>query len=84
MEKILKLEHKNLALFEAGFLYCKRHNLDYETFDIMYMLDEFDSSENSEFDKICKDLRSYRKNKSYSLVEITEDEYDECVNKFNE
>jgi hypothetical protein len=45
---------------------------------------EFDSKEGSEFDNICKDLRYYRYFDSYTLVEITEDEYEMCIDKFGE
>lgn len=55
MRKI-KTSHKNLMIIEASYVYCKRHNLDYETFiDDVFMTEQFDSSEESEFDNICKD-----------------------------
>jgi hypothetical protein len=81
----LKRSHKNLMVIEAGCVYCKRHGLDYETFfDDVFMSYEFDSREGSEFDNICKDLRFYRYLDSYTLVEITEDEYEMCIDKFGE
>lgn len=56
MRKI-KYNHKRLMIFEAGYLYCLRHNLNYSTFiDDIFLIDTFDSSEGSEFDKICKDF----------------------------
>jgi hypothetical protein len=41
-------------IIEASYIYCKRHNLDYETFiDNVFMTERFqDSSEGSEFDNI--------------------------------
>jgi hypothetical protein len=54
----LKRSHKNLMIIEASYIYCKRHNLDYETFiDDVFMTEEFNTSEGSEFDNICKDVR---------------------------
>ena len=87
----LKRSHKNLMVLEAGYIYCKRHGLNYETFiDDVFMdpmawnTDRFDSSEGSEFDKICKDLRCYRYFDSHRLIEITDDEYEMCVDEFGE
>ena len=77
----LKQSHKNLMILEAGYLYCKRHNLNYEKFDDLVIAEYFQSNE---FDNICKDLRCYRRFKSYVLTEITEDEYEMCVDKFGE
>jgi hypothetical protein len=72
-------------VIESGYVYCKRHGLDYQTFfDDVFMSYEFDSREGSEFDNICKDLRYYIYLDSYTLVEITEDEYEMCVDKFGE
>ena len=46
----LKRSHKNLFILEAGYIYCKRHNLNYETFiDDVFMTEEFHSDEESEF-----------------------------------
>jgi len=82
--KILKRSHKNLMIIEASYIYCKRHNLFYDTFiDKVFMAENFDSSEGGEFDNICKDLRCY-KNSSYKLIEITDEEYEMCVDKFGE
>lgn len=84
--KILKRSHKNLMIFEAGFIYCKRRNINYDEDEFIYgilMSDSFDCEENSEFDNICKDLRCFRYFETYKLIEITEQEYDECVDKFN-
>jgi hypothetical protein len=81
----LKRSHKNLMVIEAGCVYCKRHRLDYETFfDDVFMSCEFNSREGSEFDNICKDLRFHRYLDSYKLVEITEYEYEMCIDKFGE
>jgi hypothetical protein len=45
MRKI-KYNHKRLMIFEAGYLYCLRHNLNYSTFiDDIFLIDTFDSSE---------------------------------------
>jgi hypothetical protein len=81
----LKRSHKNLMILEAGYIYCKRHNLNYETFiDEVFMTEEFHSDEESEFNRICVDLRYYKYLDSYKLIEITEDEYEICVDKFVE
>ena len=54
--KILKRSHKNLMIIEASYIYCKRHNLFYDTFiDKVFMAENFDSSEGGEYDNICKD-----------------------------
>jgi hypothetical protein len=79
----LKEVHKGLMIFEAGFVYCKRHNLDYEIFiDDIFMSEEFDCSDGSEFDNICKDLRCFRHYGSYNLCEISLEEYEMCLDKF--
>jgi hypothetical protein len=83
--KKLKRTHKNLMISEASYIYCKRHNLDYNTFiDDVFMNDQFDCSDGSEFDNICKDLRYYTYSDSYKLIEITNDEYEMCIDKFGE
>lgn len=84
IKKILKRTHKSLFWIEACYIYCKRHNIDYDTFidNDLFLSDDFDCSENSEFDRICKDLRCYRYFESHKLIEITDDEYDMCVDKF--
>jgi hypothetical protein len=72
-------------ILEASYVYCKRHELDYETFiDDVFMTCEFNSDEGSEFDNICKDLRCYRYLDSHVLIEITENEYEMCIDKFGE
>lgn len=82
-DKILKGSHKNLMILEAGYIFCKRHNINYDTFiDDVFMKEEFNSSEGSEFDNICRDLRSYKRIRTYSLLEITDDEYNYVVDKF--
>jgi len=81
----LKKSHKNLMILESGFVYCKRHGLDYETFiDNVFMAKDFDCSEGSEFDNICKDLRFYRTFDSWLLKEVTHKEYEMCVDMFGE
>jgi hypothetical protein len=81
----LKRSHKNLMIIETSYIYCKRHNLDYETFiDDVFMTEQFNTSEVGEFDNICKDLRFYRYFDSHKLIEITDDEYEMCVDKFGE
>lgn len=68
-------------MLEAGYIYCKRYKFNYEKFDDLFLSEDFQSNE---FDNICKDLRFYRRLKSYVLEEITEDEYEMCVDKFGE
>jgi hypothetical protein len=81
----LKRSHKNLMVLEASYIYCKRHNLNYDTFiDEVFMTEEFHSEEESEFNRICSDLRCYKYFDSYRLIEITDDEYEMCVDKFGE
>jgi len=83
----LKRSHKNLYILEAGYIYCKRRNIEYNDdkfIDEIFMTDGFDSSEGSEFDNICKDLRLYKYFDSHKLIEITEDEYEMCVDEFGE
>jgi len=81
----LKRNHKNLMILEASYIYCKRHNINYDTFiDDVFMTQQFNYSNGSEFDNICKDLRCYKYFDSYKLIEITDDEYEMCVNKFGE
>lgn len=81
----LKRSHKNLMILEAAYIYCKRHELNYETFiDDVFLTKEFNTSEGSEFDNICKDLRYYKYFDSHKLIEITDAEYEMCVDKFGE
>lgn len=72
-------------VLEAGYIYCKRRNLNYETFiDEVLIKEEFHTEEGSEFDNICKDLRYYRYFDSYKLIEITDAEYEMCIDEFGE
>jgi len=83
----LKRAHKNLYTLEAGFIYCKRRGIEYSDdkfLDELFMTEGFDSSEGSEFDKICKDLRFYRHFPSHELAEISNDEYEMCIDEFGE
>ena len=81
----LKRSHKNLMVLEAAYIYCKRHELNYETFiDDVFLTEGFHSGKESEFNNICSDLRCYRYFDSYELIEITYDEYEMCVDKFGE
>lgn len=83
--RILKSNHKNLMIIEAGFIYCKRHDLNEETFiENEFMSEMFDSHEGGEFDNICKDLLWFRYNPKYELIEISVEEYELCVDKFGE
>ena len=85
--KKLKRSHKNLFILEAGYIYCKRRGIEYNVdkfISNIFMTESFDSSEGSEFDNICKDLRFYKFVDSYKLTEITEDEYEKCVDEFGE
>ena len=82
----LKRTHKNLFILEAGYIYCKRRGIEYndDKFDEIFMTESFDMSEGSEFDNICKDLRLYKCVDSYKLIEITDNEYEMCVDEFGE
>ena len=80
----LKRNHKNLFILEAGYIYCKRRGIEYNDdkfIDEIFMTESFDSGE---FDNICKDLRCYKYFDSYKLIEITDDEYEMCVDEFGE
>ena len=79
----LKRSHKNLMVIEAGFIYCHRHNLDNKTFiDDVFLTEDFESCDGSEFDNLCKDLRFYRHYEDYEPITITESEYNMCINEF--
>lgn len=83
----LKRSHKGLFILEAGFIYCKRKNIKYtdDTFiDDIFMSENFDTSAGSEFDNICQDLRYYRYSNSYMPKELTEEEYELCIDEFGE
>jgi hypothetical protein len=83
----LKRSHKNLYILEAGYIYCKRRGLEYSDdkfIDEIFTTEEFDSGQGSEFDNICKDLRCYKYFDSYKLIEITDDEYEMCIDEFGE
>jgi hypothetical protein len=82
----LKRTHKNLMIIEAGFIYCKRNDIEFDIdnfIDNIFMTDEFHDT-NNEFDSICDDLRCYRYYEKYKLKVITEEEYESCVDMFGE
>lgn len=86
-KRVLSRTRKALFILEAGFIYCKRRGIEYSDnifIHGIFLSDEFNNSQSDEFEKICKDLRSYRYFKSYDLIEITEDEYENCVDEFGE
>lgn len=66
---------------EALFVYCLRHNLDYEQqlVDMSFLVEE-----NEELENLTKDLRFYRTFKTYKAVTLTDEEYELCVDKFGE
>lgn len=81
-----KLNHspKKLMILEAGFVYCLRHELCYNSFmDDVFMSEDFDLSDGSEFNNICEDLRFFRHSDFYQLKELTVLEYEKCLAKFN-
>ena len=81
----LKRTHKNLMIIEAGFIYCKRNNIEFDAdyfIDNIFMTEEF--HDDIKFDNICEDLRCYRYYEKYKLKEITEEEYELCVDMFGE
>ena len=83
----LKRDYKKLMILEAGYIYCKRRGIEYSDdkfIDEILMTEQFDSIEASEFDNICKDLRCYKYLDSYKLIEITDDEYEMCIDEFGE
>jgi len=83
-ERKLKKTHKQLMIFEAGFIYCKRHNInkDLDTFiEEDFMSENFNADE-GEFNDIMDDLRMFRYYDGYKLKEITVEEYDMTVDEF--
>jgi len=84
--KILKISHKAIMIFEASYIYCKRHNIDLDP--DTFITDVYVPSDNKDMDKeiddICKDLRSFRRSSfDYELRHITVDEYEMCYDYFN-
>ena len=74
---------KGLMFIEAGFIFCKRHDLDYKSFfDKFYITEEFIENDDLEFEAICKDLRMFRYIDGYELKELTIEEYEMCVDIF--
>lgn len=80
----LKISHKALMFVEASYIYCNRHGIDYDSITDDEFIILLDTDKTNEFDNICKDLRCYRHCEKYTLIEITEDEYDMCVDKFGD
>jgi hypothetical protein len=79
----LKREHKNLYILEAGYIYCKRNGIEYSDdsfIDNIFLKEDFDHD--GEFDDMCSDLRCYRHYKNYTLKNITEEEYEMCIDEF--
>lgn len=35
--RILKRDYKNLMILEAGYIYCKRHDINYDTFESVFI-----------------------------------------------
>jgi hypothetical protein len=81
MNKILKSTHKNLMLDEAFYIYCLRHNLNYDD-ESLFEEYVFNYKYDDEIDRITIDLRCYLRFNSYKLKEITEEEYEKCILKF--
>lgn len=81
--KRLKKTHKNLMFIESEYLYCLRHKIETsEIFEELFLSDNFDCGEGSEYDNICKDLRFFRRIDGYELKEISVEEYELCITKF--
>ena len=83
MQKILNRTHKNLMLFEASYVYMKRHSIRMSIDDFIekvYLNEDFKGD--IEFEAISKDIRNFRVRDSYVLSEITEAEYDDCYDNF--
>ncbi len=78
----LKRSKKNLYILEAGYIYCKRRDIEYTDDKFIEDIWQSDQFDNNEFNNICKDLRCYRHIDSYQLIEITNDEYEMCVDEF--
>lgn len=78
----LKRQHKNLYILEAGYIYCKRLGVEYNDDSFIndfFLKEEFD---HGEFDQICEDLRCYRYYENYILKNITDEEYEMCIEEF--
>ena len=70
-------------IHEAGYIYSLRHGIDFSRFTEDYFLQpDFPCDQGSEFDNICQDLRKYRYFDWYELHEISEEEYQLCLDKF--
>lgn len=85
IERKLKRAHKGLNILEAGFIWCLRRDIEYNDDDFIdnyFMTENFNSSEGSEFDNICKDLRSYRYRENYIPITVTDIEYELCIDEF--
>lgn len=81
----LKRVHKSLYIFEAGFIYCYRRGIEYtddKFIDEIFLSEDFISE--GEFEHICEDLRCYRYHEAYQLQEISEAEYEMCIDEFGE
>ena len=84
MRKI-KRDSKKLMFLEAAYIYCIRHELVYEDFVNNGFFDEtLELEQGTEFDDIAKDLRCFRHFPKYKLIELTENEYEKCIDKFGE
>jgi hypothetical protein len=74
----LKKSYKNIMLYEAAYVYCLRHDLDYNNVDDFIL----DLMGKDDFEGIMKDLRCHRRMADYQLAHITEEEYELCINEF--
>lgn len=83
-KRILKRTYKSLFLIEAYYIYCIRYNIEF-CFDGVESIFMLEGDKKKEFDSIIEDLRHYRNGTyEYKLTEITEDEYELCIDKFGE
>ncbi len=80
----LKTTRKDLMVLEAAYIYCKRYDLDYEFFIEDLLIDEISDVHNIEMYNIRKDLHLYKNIPDYILVEISDSEYEMCIDKFGE
>ena len=84
--KKLNRRHKSLFVLEAGYVWCVRRGIEYDTDKFMeeyFLTGGFDCQEGSEYDNIIKDLKWFRYSDVYELKEISIEEYESCVDWFN-
>lgn len=77
-------KHKHWLL-ETSYIYCNRHQLDFETFiEDVFISNVFNNGVNDEFECIYQELQNIATIPNYQLKYITEVEYYKCVVNFKD